>query len=640
MRKIFYLSATLIALFSSFSSTICAQIQIADSLINVLNTQKLTPDQQLVLYSNICQYLTYYDNEKILVYAEKGLALAEKVNDKDMAGNFYLFMGQAQSKKGNYEQGLVCFEKALVLFQDTKNELKEAKVNTSIATCIYKDQLKYEESLKYYMKVLPIFKKLENISGILPIFINVADIYIAVQNYDQAISYLEQAIPLAEALNRQSDLSGIYFSLGDIYLLKQEYDKALELELKAVEMAHSLGFDEMEACALIDLAQIYTYGFKDYDKAEKDLKKAITLLEQQGQSINLMIARIILAEIFLDQERYTESEALASMVYEQDSVDVRIGKNAAQLIVSSNIFLGNKDKAEYFFGKYIGYEEQSNKENLINSLSEMEVKFETEKKELRIAALEKEKILYSGLSITVGVLLLALLFLFIFRHRWEIAKRKLAEQQIKQLEQEKQIVAVQSVLDGETAERTRLARDLHDGLGGMLSVVKLNLDDIERLQDARDMLNLSITELRRVAHHMMPESLFRDGLKVSLADFCRSVPNAKFHYFGDEGRLNDRIELLIYRCAHELVNNAIKYANASTINVQIVRDATQISLTVEDDGCGFDPETASGMGLENLRTRVAAYNGKIHLFSSLGKGTEALVEFALNQVKNSTTKQK
>jgi signal transduction histidine kinase len=271
----------------------------------------------------------------------------------------------------------------------------------------------------------------------------------------------------------------------------------------------------------------------------------------------------------------------------------------------------------------------------------MEVKYETEKKEVQITTLKKEKALYIGLGIVGTALFLALSLLFIIRHRFDINKRKLAEQQtalaeqqtalaeqqIKHLEQEQQMIATQSVIDGEIAERTRLARDLHDGLGGMLSILKLHLDDVA---DAREMLDQSINELHRVAHHLMPQSLLRDGLKTALDDFCKAIPNAQFHYFGDNHRLDDKFELLIYRCAYELLNNAFKYANASNINIQLVKNTDYVSLTVEDNGCGFDPEKiTSGMGLESLRARVAVYNGKIDIFSAPGKGTEVFVELKI-----------
>lgn len=103
--------------------------------------------------------------------------------------------------------------------------------------------------------------------------------------------------------------------------------------------------------------------------------------------------------------------------------------------------------------------------------------------------------------------------------------------------------ATQAVLDGETAERTRLARDLHDGLGGMLSVVKLNLNnmkqgsalehaDVQRFDAALKMLDDSISELRRVSHNMMPDSLSRYGLKAALTDFCQHIMGTEFNYFG------------------------------------------------------------------------------------------------------------
>ena len=135
-------------------------------------------------------------------------------------------------------------------------------------------------------------------------------------------------------------------------------------------------------------------------------------------------------------------------------------------------------------------------------------------------SMQKERKLILCLSISIGAALLLLLAVLLFRQRLMNQKKKLAEQQVKQLEQEQQLIATKAVLDGETTERSRLARDLHDGLGGMLSAVKFNLhdmkqgrtlesDDVARFDKAMDMLDASINELRRVAHNMMPESLSR-----------------------------------------------------------------------------------------------------------------------------------
>ncbi len=238
-------------------------------------------------------------------------------------------------------------------------------------------------------------------------------------------------------------------------------------------------------------------------------------------------------------------------------------------------------------------------------------------------------------SLVSGVL--ALLFLWL----WTKQKRRKTELQLKQLEQEKQLVATRSVLEGEMQERSRLARDLHDGLGGILSAAKINMSelkngallefpDVEGINRIMGLLDESLRELRRVAHHLMPESLSRYGLKIALSDFCRTVEKIEFAWFGEEERLEHQLEIVVYRIVHELVNNALKYSEATRILVHIVQDTDRISLTVEDNGRGFDTSAATtGTGLQNIRTRVAALEGNMDIFSTENEGTEVHVELKI-----------
>ena len=117
---------------------------------------------------------------------------------------------------------------------------------------------------------------------------------------------------------------------------------------------------------------------------------------------------------------------------------------------------------------------------------------------------------------------------------------------------------------------------------------------------------------------------------MALQDFCDSLPNAQFHFFGDDRRLESKLEIMVFRSVHELVNNAIKHAEAQSIHVQIVQQVDRVSLTVQDDGRGFDPnERAKGSGLRNIRTRAQSVGGELTLFSEPGKGTEVNVEFKI-----------
>ena len=159
-------------------------------------------------------------------------------------------------------------------------------------------------------------------------------------------------------------------------------------------------------------------------------------------------------------------EETAQKAFEIDSVNTGSGifPNVFENIALSNIYLENKEKAEVFLNKFYDYMHKSNDKNLHNSISDMEVKYETEKKEIRIVSLEKERQLYVWLGIAGGMLLISLLFVLMQNKR---NSRK-----------EKQIIAARAVQDGEIGERARIAEDLHDRIGGSLSDVKIGLKNI------------------------------------------------------------------------------------------------------------------------------------------------------------------
>jgi signal transduction histidine kinase len=360
-------------------------------------------------------------------------------------------------------------------------------------------------------------------------------------------------------------------------------------------------------------------------------------------------------KILYYREKFDEAEMYMQKALQmaQDIQSKLLIRNCYNFLAALEYERNNLKKAFQYNELSLDYEIELVSAETQNKLNFMAVKYETEKKETQIATLETEKRLLASekrmvtwLGIAGGTVLLLALSAALFLWRWTVQKRRLAEKQkqlaehqIIRLEQEKQLVATQSLLDGETQERARLARDLHDGLGSKLTGVKLHLQELrrgaqwdeaaeEQYHRAMDMLDDSVFDMRRVSHNLMPAALTQFGLKQAVEDFCRSVsPIIVFNHFGDETRLDTKLELLIYRCISELVNNALKYSGASEIMVQIIRDADSIEFTVQDNGCGFDPDAATkGTGLKNIRTRVASFGGNIQIRSKAGEGTEINIE--------------
>ena len=272
-------------------------------------------------------------------------------------------------------------------------------------------------------------------------------------------------------------------------------------------------------------------------------------------------------------------------------------------------------------------------------------KYEVEKKEKEIISLHSANLQKSTLNKFLIGSTIALVLLGLLGYRNFKTKQKLHKTQIIQLEKDKQLLAIDAMLKGQEEERSRLAKDLHDGLGGMLSGVKLSFVNMKEnlIMDAESVtsfeksilqLDNTIAELRKVAHNLMPEALVKFGLKNAILDFCNSMQLSSktkiiFEQLGTERLLSNTADLYIYRIVQELINNAIKHADADQILVQLTKTNDKVLLTVEDDGKGFNTElirSAKGIGLKNIQQRVDYLKGKIDIASQAAEGTSVNIE--------------
>jgi len=590
------------------------------------------------LYFDIAEL--YLDNEpqKARVYYFKLKELSEKLNW--INGDYLFAVGYTDilNREGSMDSSIVVLKQALELGKTELDELKIATLTANIGNC-YNFKKWFETALTYYNDALNIMERRDDKYRLAHMYYLMATIYSDMDMQDENLLYCEKAVSM---MNEKPDTllrayTLINYAVG--LLSDWQLDKAEECLLEAQRIAtlhNSMYVLKGVFCNLGDLA----LKKNDWDLTEMYARKVLEMAIELGDVSSYCISNRSLGYVEEYRGHFDKSEEYARQALKTaDEYDLPTEKMKCYTLLS------DISTARHDFRNYRYYEAKSDSvqtaimsEKTVRAVKEMEAKYETAKKELKITALEEEKRFMSLLSIFGGaVLLLSLAFCF-FLWRWTVQKKRLAEQQIKQLIQEKQLVATQSVLDGETRERARLARDLHDGLGSLLTGAKLQLlemkqgvkleySDVERFDKALGLLDDSVSEMRRVAHHLMPDSLSRFGLKPAVTDFCLNLPTVQFTYYGDESRLDPNMEVMIYRSIHELVNNALKHAAATRIMVQIIREPDRIAFTVQDDGSGFDPSVVTeGMGLQNIRTRVEAYNGMIDIHSNADEGTEINVE--------------
>ncbi|MDG2448442.1 MAG: sensor histidine kinase [Saprospiraceae bacterium] len=298
------------------------------------------------------------------------------------------------------------------------------------------------------------------------------------------------------------------------------------------------------------------------------------------------------------------------------------------------------------------YEEYKLSESSLEALADMKIQYEIER--LRNRLLEEEIInskkerQVNLLVFSIGVLLSALIIGVLFYQNRIKANQLL----LTEAKQEQQIISMRSMLDGQEKERSRIARDLHDGLGNLLSTLKAKISTLKidfdnkgttRIYNtASDMIDEACSEVRKIAHKMMPQALKKLGLRKALEDLITKMDmthpfDAQFLVYGSEKLLNDNTNVMLFRIVQELLNNIVKYAQADEVLLQLTYSDEWLNLTIEDDGKGFDIEqidSEKGMGLKSIEFRTGYVGGNYEIDSRPGAGTLVTINVPLQRIES------
>ena len=599
-----------------------------------------------------------------------------------------LSLNNIYSNEGNQDSGLLYLNEAQQLAENGKISFFIPRINTAFIQFYYSNN-NYNKSKEYALKNLAIAEKNQDDVLLAKAYNNITAVYTHFGNNKQAIDYALKCLALSEKTKDSIDFAARYATVSNTYLNLNQYEKTILYAKKATELANRFDQKEEMWAGLNNLGAAYSsehkldsaiyYGIKQLDLAQKEkynegiiyalsnlcfryfLKGDLLNLEKKIATLwsfeNQMSDSIIIAQMYVAKAlpHILRKDYAPAKILLDSSIAISIRANAADALGNAYntyaklYFMQNKVKeAEDYAYKYDSLQSVANLNELNFYTGEMEVKYETEKKETQIKLQQAELKQKSNLNYFLIIGSVALLIILLLGYRNYRSRQKLQQTKIDELETEKQLSATEAVLKGEEQERTRLAKDLHDGLGGMLSGIKYSLsnmkqnlimtpDNAQAFERSIDMLDSSIKEMRRVAHNMMPEVLVKYGLSIALKTYCSEIESsgvihASYQFVGGENTEPEQTTAVaIYRIVQELVNNAIKHAAARNVLVQlhIFETEKQLTITVEDDGNGFDTailKNASGIGWSNIQNRVEFLKGKADISSAPGKGTSVLIE--------------
>jgi len=425
---------------------------------------------------------------------------------------------------------------------------------------------------------------------------------------DSALKYYKEALAIFEKLDFTRGVMTCFIDIGNVYLHRYDADSMKPCYEKALALAQQLQEPESEAIASRGLSHYFLYK-KNYARAKDYILKALAISDS----------------LSLKYEHVKNLKSLSAVLYAVQDI---IG--AEQALDSAGIV-----------------ENEINNEQIQQKTLMVAKRFEAEKKDAQIQLQQARLKQQSTLNYFLAAGAAGLLIISLLGYRNYRSRQKLQQAKIEELETEKQLTATEAVLRGEEQERSRLAKDLHDGLGGMLSGIKYSLsnmkenlimtpDNARAFNRSLDMLDSSIREMRRVAHNMMPEILVKYGLDKALNEFCAEIDRSavlqvSYHSVKlNDANLDHITALTIYRIIQELINNVIKHAAAKNALVQLDYSEAEklLVITVEDDGKGMDLAALAqpgGIGWSSINNRVDFLKGKTDVKSAIGNGTSVLI---------------
>ena len=600
-----------------------------DSLETALKSSNPPKGEALLAaYDELMRGYLPYDAWKARNYGHKAMALSYELNNPLIRQYTLRHFGLMSYGGEDYDEALRYFNWALAVTDTmeqsrryTQKDLDDARsaLYGSIAN-VYNEQGKAHLAISYYQRALPIFERHNWLQSQAVLYHNIGELYLTMGNLTEAERNYQLAVEKGEAAGDSLMMAMPRRGLLKIYIDQDNYEKACE----TAELCHAYYYAHRDEevdypVVLAMMAQTHLMtGHEDLGAARRLADEARSLITENMMFESQSAVYLALSEVAMAGQQWQEARDYALRAVHPDSLATLSDVDGYRLLAEIYTELGQKTKAREYLQKMYDVMTRYATDHYQSGLSQMEVLYETEKKEARIAALDRERTLYRWLLAAAAIAIVALVagavLLVVVQRR------------------KKALLAARVALETETKERRILARDLHDGLGGMLTVLRLKT---ERREDTLPLLDAIHTELRRTAHHLMPEELLKNGLTSALRDFATSIPGATFQYIqADEATtpLSSRngaggeVSLVLYRCAYELVNNALKHAQATHIDIQLMQDDKEVTLTVSDDGKGMAAD-AKGMGLQNIRERIEPYHGRITIVSH--NGTEINVTIPL-----------
>jgi two-component system, NarL family, sensor kinase len=595
------MKSALTILFALFLGAVLAQNKDIDSLESLLpSTTNAT--KKTALLNQLSRAYCTRDFKKSLDYALQAKALAEANDNKPEFAKSILNAGMSYYYQGNHDLALENWLQALKIYESLKDSVGTISVLNELGTLEKKNgDLKSSET--HLERALELSHLIKDSAAIAHSLNNLGHVYEIKEDFKKAMDLYRTSAIIKEKLGDLYGASFNYDNMGNILSKEKKYDEARVFFEKEIQILKQLNDRAAYAIALNNMGEMFNLK-GDYKKAREYLEQSLAVSTTIGYKDLKGHILNVLSETYKSEGNYRKA-------YEYVLLGIEV-----------------KDSI---------YNEQKSKQ-----LLDLRTKYETEKKENEILFLKQEnEIKDFGLRqnrlFNLG-LILVVLGLLIVGYLWQNRTKLKQKAELESTRAALRESQLQAVITSQEEERKRFAADLHDGLGQIISALRLSLskENPEKniVDHALGLLNDMNVEIRNIAFNLMPQSLMKDGLEDALKEFAKRINRSTAHiqinvqtfHLDKEMPVEQKVPL--YRVCQEWVNNVIKYSHCTRISLQLVQHHEELVLTIEDDGRGFDTNALTlgqGNGWKNINSRIGLIKGNIEIDSRPGRQGTTLV---------------
>jgi len=584
-------------------------------------------------------YNTQNNKQKAIEAFKKTLELCKESDFKLGIAISYNNIAIIYRKDGDCEQAFKNFNSALPYYKELNDKAGLAKLNNNLGLANV-GQDKFHKALDFYNKALKLYQELNYKEGIAIVYTNFGEDYKFLKQYEKARYYLEKSISVLSGLKNKKLLVTAYKILSEVHYLSSNFKDAYKYQKLYGDISDSLN-QKLNSNKLLDLETKYETEKKEKQIEVLNKENEIKELKLRKSRIGLYsvigfaLLGLIVSFIFfrLLRQRQKSRELIQKQQSElKFTENLRNYYKLANMLPMIVFFLDKNKKLQYINDTGLKILNVTKKEfengvdvyNLL--LKNNKEEFENDIDLAFENRIISEKQYQLKLKNNHKLYILEYLSPNIENNEVTgILGVMVNITEIKELERK----VISTVIETENKERKRFSEDLHDGLGPLLSSVKLYIsglpladekEKVEMLAYAKELIDESIKSVRNISNNIMPSSLNEKGLIHAIKMFCNKLEYTKtidivINNETTTIRYNQSIEIILYRVIQELINNTLKHANAKEIKIEFFEKNEQLKIRYQDNGIGYDInnelDAKQGLGLSNIISRVQSLNGGI-----------------------------